>query len=96
MPSLLPTVIWCDNLSAIALASSPVYHARTKHVEIDYHFIREKVLSKDILVQHVGSNDQLADIFTKPLPVARFLFLKNKLKVVDTPLSLRGSISKGH
>lgn len=43
-------VVWCDNLSAIALASNPIFHARTKHVEIDYHFIREKVLAKQIVV----------------------------------------------
>lgn len=96
VPSVLPTLIWCDNLSAIPLASNPVCHARTKHVEIDYHFIREKVFSKEIKVQHVGSAEQVADIFTKPLSVSRFLFLKPKLMVVDTPMSLRGSISKGH
>lgn len=51
----LPHLVWCDNKSAISLASNPVFHARTKHVEVDYHFIREKVLSKQILVQHVGT-----------------------------------------
>ena len=40
-------VLWCDNVSTIALASNPVFHARTKHVEVDYHFIRERVLCKD-------------------------------------------------
>jgi histone deacetylase 1/2 len=57
-------LIWCDNQSAIALASNPIFHARTKHVEVDYHFIREKALSKQVLVQHIGSLDQIADIFT--------------------------------
>ena len=62
---VFPPTVWCDNISAIALASNPVFHARTKHVEIDYHFIREKVCNHDIKVQHVSTVDQLADIFTK-------------------------------
>lgn len=89
IPSCLPNVIWCDNLSAISLASNPIYHARTKHVEIDNHFIREKVLSKDIVVRHAGSSDQQVDIFTESLSMARILFLKNKLMVVDTLLRCR-------
>lgn len=92
----LPHVVWCDNLSAIALASNPIFHARTKHVEVDYHFVREKVITKQILVQHVGTLDQIADIFTKPLSVARFQYLKSKLLVVNTPMSLQGCVSKSH
>ena len=68
-------VLWCDNISALALASNPVYHARTKHIEIDYHFVREKVLNRDILIKFISTNDQLADIFTKSLSSARFLLL---------------------
>lgn len=83
-------------MSAIALASNPVFHARTKHVEVDYHFIREKVLSKQIVVQHVGTMDQLANIFTKSLTVARFLFLSTKLMVVSLPMSLQGTVNQGH
>ena len=60
-------VLWCDNISALALASNPVYHARTKHIEIDYHFVCEKVLNRDILIKFISTNDQLADIFTKSL-----------------------------
>lgn len=89
----VPPIIWCDNMSALALAANPVYHARTKHVEIDYHFIREKVLSKQIQVQHVGTQDQVADIFTKSLCAACFLLLKDKLMVVDTQMSLQGHVS---
>lgn len=94
--SVLPHVVWCDNQSAIALASNPIFHARTKHVEVDYHFIREKVLSKQIYVQHIGTQAQTADIFTKALSVDRFQALKNKLMVVVTPMSLRGAVSKTH
>ncbi len=62
-----PVVIYCDNISSILLANNPVYHARTKHIEVHYHFIREKVLAKEIDFIHVGIEDQVADIFTKVL-----------------------------
>jgi hypothetical protein len=74
-----PPVIWCDNLSAISLASNPVFHARTKHVEIDYHFVRERVIRGDLKVQYIPTEDQLADLLTKALPSPRFLFLSHKL-----------------
>ncbi|KAM2097703.1 hypothetical protein ACFX1R_021210 [Malus domestica] len=61
--SLKPT-IWCDNISAISLASNLVFHSRTKHEEIDYHYIRELVLSNLVRVQYVCSEDQIADIHT--------------------------------
>lgn len=96
VPPTLPHLVWCDNQSAIALASNPIFHARIKHDEVDYHFIREKVLSKQILVQHIGSLAQIADTFTKSLGVARFLFLKSKLMVIDTPISLRGIVKQTH
>jgi hypothetical protein len=85
-------VLWCDNISALALASNPVYHARTKHIEIDYHFVREKVLNRDILIKFISTHDQLADIFTKSLSSARFLLLRSKLMVISSPISLRGAV----
>jgi hypothetical protein len=60
-----PIVIYCDNISSILLANNPVYHARTKHIEVHYHFIRKKVLAKEIDLIHVSTKDQIADIFTK-------------------------------
>ena len=83
--------IWCDNMSTIALASNPVFHARTKHVEVDYHYVREKVVRKELQVQFVSTTDQVADIFTKGLSSTRFHFLVNKLPVLPRPVSLRGS-----
>ena len=59
--------MWCDNQGAISLAMNPVYHAKTKHIELDIHFIREKVQAKQIEVNYVPSEDQAADIFTKAL-----------------------------
>nr|GEW42678.1 hypothetical protein [Tanacetum cinerariifolium] len=78
-------ILWCDNLGATYLSANPIFHARTKHVEIDYHFVREKVAQGDLRVQHIFAYDQIADIFTKPLPTLRFLFLISKLQVVARP-----------
>jgi len=61
-------VIYCDNISSILLAHNPVYHARTKHIEVHYHFIREKVIAKKkINLIHVSTEDQVVNIFTKAL-----------------------------
>jgi len=62
-----PIVIYCDNISNILLANNSIYHVRTKHIEVHYHFIKEKVLAKKIDLIHVSTKDQVADIFTKVL-----------------------------
>lgn len=59
--------LWCDNLGATYFANNPVFHAHTKHIEIDYHFVQERVARKVLDIKFVSSKDQLADIFTKPL-----------------------------
>ncbi|KAM1157994.1 hypothetical protein ACFX1X_028850 [Malus domestica] len=82
--------LWCDNVSAISLASNLVFHARTKHVEIDYHYIRELVLAGLVKVLYVSTEHQIADIHTKSLSKARFHFLQSKLSLGSPPLSLRG------
>ena len=67
-----PPVVFCDNLSAIALSFNPVQHQRTKHIEIDIHFVRERVAGNQLVVQFVSSKEQFADILTKGLSAPLF------------------------
>jgi histone deacetylase 1/2 len=82
-------VTWCDNINVLSLASNPIFHARLKHIGVDYHFVREKVANKDILLRHIPTSLQPADIFTKGHTANRFYFLRDKLSVIDFPASLR-------
>ena len=78
-------ILWCDNIGAIALASNLVFHARTKHVEVDYQFMREKVMNKDIQVRYISTQDQVANDFTKGQIAMRFNYLRSKLLVTLSP-----------
>lgn len=75
--------IWCDNLSTVSLTANPILHARTKHIELNLYFVREKVLQEIVEVNHLPSTYQRADIFTKALSVKNFLRLKQELNVDD-------------
>jgi hypothetical protein len=88
-----PIVIYCDNVNSILLANNPVYHARTKHIEVHYHFIREKVLTKEIDFIHVSTEDQVVDIFTKALSTDKLRKFRKMLGVLEVDLSLRGSVA---
>ncbi|XP_057756497.1 uncharacterized mitochondrial protein AtMg00810-like [Arachis stenosperma] len=72
-------MVFCDNISAIQMSTNPTLHERSKHIKIDYHFIREKVASGIIKLVHVPSKHQLADILTKALPAPQFQYLMAKL-----------------
>ncbi|RVX20243.1 Retrovirus-related Pol polyprotein from transposon RE1 [Vitis vinifera] len=73
----------CDNQAALHIASNPVFHEMTKHIEVDCHFIREKIASGCVATSFVNSNDQLADIFTKSLRGPRIKYICNKLGAYD-------------
>jgi histone deacetylase 1/2 len=85
VPSISAPIIWCDNLGAPYLSANPIFHARTKHVEVDYHFVHDRIAKKEIQIRFVPSRDQLADVFTKPLPIASFTAFRFKLWVDPPP-----------
>ena len=82
----IPTTptLWCDNIGATYLAANPVFHGRMKHIEIDFHFVREYVNAGKLKIAYISTKDQLADILTKPLPKLRFVKLKTNLNVIPT------------
>jgi hypothetical protein len=80
------TIAYCDNVSSVYMSKNPVHHRRTKHIELDVHFVREKVALGQLRVLHVPSSRQLADIFTKGLPRFSFLEFRDSL-AVGTPVS---------
>jgi histone deacetylase 1/2 len=77
-------VLWCDNLGATYLSSNPVFHARTKHIEVDFHFVRERVSKKLLQIRFISSKDQIADIFTKPLPLPAFQACRRNLNLIES------------
>jgi hypothetical protein len=88
----VPIVIYCDKISSILLANNPVYHAKTKHIEVHYHFIKEKVIAKEIDLIHVSTEYQVADIFTKALSTYKLKKFRKMLGVLEVDLNLKGSV----
>ncbi|GJS27727.1 ribonuclease H-like domain-containing protein [Tanacetum coccineum] len=84
------TLVYCDNVSAVYLSSNPVQHQRTKHIEIDIHFVRDLVAAGQVRVLHVPSRYQYADIFTKGLPSALFEEFRTSLSVQCPPAPTAG------
>ncbi|XP_019182730.1 PREDICTED: uncharacterized protein LOC109177743 [Ipomoea nil] len=85
VPGISVPKLWCDNLGPTYMCVNPIFHARTKYVEIDYHFVRDRVAAGEIQVNFISTKDQLAYIFTKALPGPRFSFFKDKLQVTSIP-----------
>lgn len=73
--------LWCDNIGATYLSANPVFHARTKHIEVDFHFVRERVARRLLDIRFIPTGDQLADGFTKPLTMRRLDEFKYNLNL---------------
>ncbi|KAK2385091.1 putative mitochondrial protein [Trifolium repens] len=73
--------LYCDNMSAINISKNPVQHSKTKHIDIRHHYIRDLVESKIVVLEHVGTKEQIADIFTKALDAVQFEKLRGKLGI---------------
>ena len=75
-------ILYCDNTIAINISKNSVMHAKTTHIAIKYHYVRELVEDKEVKMEYVNSKEQIADIFTKPLPKDAFEYLRVKLGVI--------------
>jgi hypothetical protein len=84
------TLVYCDNISAVYMSSNMIQHQRTKHIEIDLHFVRERVALGDVRVLHVPTTSQFADIFTKGLPSSVFCEFRHSLNVRSTDAATAG------
>lgn len=82
-PTSYAVKLYCDNQSAIRIAENPVLHARTKHVEVHYHFLREKVLKGEIEMEHMNTEKQVADVFTKELNISKFEEFRARLGIIS-------------
>jgi uncharacterized lipoprotein YehR (DUF1307 family) len=84
------TVIYCDNQSCVKLSENPVFHDRSKHIEIKYYYLRDKVQKGEIKLQYISTDEQTTDILTKPLSRTKFVYFRDKLGLVEiTPLAER-------
>ncbi|GKF48883.1 ribonuclease H-like domain-containing protein [Tanacetum coccineum] len=85
------TLVYCDNVSDVYMSTNPVQHQRTKHIEINIHFVHDKVAAGHVRVLHVPSRFQYADIFTKGLPYPLFSDFRSSLSVRKSPAPTAGA-----
>jgi hypothetical protein len=90
VPLSKATLVYCDNVSVVYMTANHIHHRRTKHIEIDIHFVHEKVALGEVRVLHVPSSHQYADIMTKGLPVQLFIDFRSSLGVRQAPLVTAG------
>ena len=80
-----PSPILCDNTSAISISKNQIMHSKTKHIPIKFHFLRDQVTENNIKLEYIGTKEQVAEVFTKPLPRETFEYLREKLGVILSP-----------
>ncbi|XP_020263318.1 uncharacterized protein LOC109839299 [Asparagus officinalis] len=91
VPLQSPLILWCDNLGAIYVTDNPIFHTHTKHIEVDFHFIRDQVAKGWLNLHFVSMYDQLADIMTRPLTTKCFAAIRDKHRVhCCEPSGLKG------
>ncbi|GMJ10190.1 hypothetical protein HRI_004688200 [Hibiscus trionum] len=79
-------VVWSDNTSAVAMSANPVFHSRSKHVELDVHFVREKIADPQVQINYVPAEHQAPDGLTKPLSKSYFQSFRQKMCVHNSDL----------
>jgi hypothetical protein len=89
-----PISIFCDNTSAISISKNPVMHSKTKHIPIKFHFLWEQVTEKNIKLEYIGTKEQIADIFTKPLPRETFEYLRQETGSSSCPTLIHMTFCK--
>jgi hypothetical protein len=92
IPLASPPILYCDNISALHMTINPVFHARSKHIELDYHFVRERVALGLLVTHYIPTKDQVADLFTKPMSKSALAHFQPKLCLQPRP-RLREGIS---
>jgi len=83
IPHHLTACLWRDNLGAKYLSANPIFHARTKHIEINFHFVREQVAAKRLDIRFISTTDQIVNGFTKPLPEKQMVMFRDNLNIAD-------------
>jgi hypothetical protein len=84
------TIIYCDNQSCIRLSEQLVFHERSKHIEIKYYFIRDKVQGGEVKIEYIPTDEHTTNVLTKPLSKIKFAYFREKMGIVEiTPLAER-------
>ena len=83
------TCIFCDNQSCVKLSKNPVFHDRSKHIEIKYHYIMDMVQRGELKLQYVATDEQIADVLTKPLSRVKFEYFRDRLGIIQIEYTSR-------
>jgi hypothetical protein len=95
IPMTSPPTLYYDNLSALHMTINPIFHAISKHIELDYHFVRKRVVLGQLITKHISTIEQVANLFTKPMSKVALTSFQNKL-CLQPKHSLRESVSSRH